>query len=338
MDIEGHENGDKGQPGNERESSSMTKKEEFASLEILLHPLAVMNIADHHTRTQVAMKSRGGEGNERERQRERVIGGLIGHQSGKRVEVHSSYELIHTVDDNGVVTIDQAYLHSKSNQLKEVFPSEYDMCIGWYSTGTGVQPNDLAIHKQFIGLNETPLYLMLDPCPPLSQRVLPVRFYETETVVVHDIPTMVFSEAKCKIVTEDSERIAVDHVAHLSSNSLETESELPGKLDPLQKALRMLDDRLAVIDKYLQGILDGTIPWNDQIIRRISSLCSSLPLSNSEHLPEALAKEYGDSLALALLASVTKGSATLDELASVYNVAFQHNAGPVFRYNPMMEQ
>ena len=42
-----------------------------------------------------------------------------------------------------------------------------------------------------------------------------MKFYESETHMISDTPTTVFVEVPYKIVTEESERIAVDHVAHL---------------------------------------------------------------------------------------------------------------------------
>ena len=80
-------------------------------MEVFLHPLAVMNIADHHTRVKVMS---GGEG---EARNVRVIGGLVGKQRGRTVEVHTSYELVYTSLE-GFVLMDLNYLQQKCTQRK----------------------------------------------------------------------------------------------------------------------------------------------------------------------------------------------------------------------------
>jgi len=279
---------------------------EEAKLHVDLHTLTVMNISDHHTRTKVMATQ------QKEDNQVRVIGGLIGKQTGKSIEVHSSYELTYT-EVEGEIIIDISYLHEKSAQLHEVFP-EFEMFVGWYTTGSSIQPRDVAIHRQFLHINENPIVMVLDPTPCISQKGLPVFFYESETKIVSGEPTMIMSPITYNIITEESERVAVDHVAHLSSQS-SSESNLSLHLQPVSKSVQMLDQRIAIIQAYLEAVKQGELPKNREILRRISCLCNALPIADNPQFEQDFGKEYNDTMLITYLAALTKGAAFVDDLS-----------------------
>lgn len=69
----------------EVESSPNHNNEEnqnSGALDVSLHPLVIVNISDHYTRSKV----RNGE--------ERVFGCLIGKQEGRKAEIINSFELV----------------------------------------------------------------------------------------------------------------------------------------------------------------------------------------------------------------------------------------------------
>lgn len=75
--------------------------------------------------------------------------------------------------------------------------------MGWYSTTSGVQLSDIAIHKQFLETNESPIYLLLDAAAAFAQtsRDLPISIFESELHVVQDQPTMLFVKVPYRIQT-----------------------------------------------------------------------------------------------------------------------------------------
>lgn len=85
--------------------------------------------------------------------------------------------------------------------VRKVFPT--NDFLGWYSTGTGVSVADLAIHKQFLETNESPIYLVLDAVAAFAAttRDLPITLYESELHVVQDQPTMLFVKVPYRIQT-----------------------------------------------------------------------------------------------------------------------------------------
>lgn len=63
-----------------------------ATADIVLHPLVILNVTDHFTRQRVNNDAP-----------QRVLGALLGIQQGRRVEIHTSFELVYDVVDGDIV-------------------------------------------------------------------------------------------------------------------------------------------------------------------------------------------------------------------------------------------
>eukprot|EP00002_Diphylleia_rotans_P017210 TRINITY_DN3341_c0_g1_i2.p1 TRINITY_DN3341_c0_g1~~TRINITY_DN3341_c0_g1_i2.p1 ORF type:complete len:133 (+),score=29.75 TRINITY_DN3341_c0_g1_i2:64-462(+) len=108
--------------------------ESLSGLAISLHPLVIINISDHFTRTKVMTK----------RSDVRVIGALLGTVTGRKVEIYNSFELDYNMN-LGRVNVNEAYFKSKQEQMKKVFPTHE--VLGWYSSGCEPTFDDLDVQK-----------------------------------------------------------------------------------------------------------------------------------------------------------------------------------------------
>ncbi|CAG8655668.1 3859_t:CDS:2, partial [Paraglomus occultum] len=76
-----------------------------SGLTVALHPLALLNISDHYTRIKMQQQV----------SHPRVIGALLGTQSGREVEITNSYELVH-VESDGKIIVSEDYFTNKQEQ------------------------------------------------------------------------------------------------------------------------------------------------------------------------------------------------------------------------------
>jgi len=106
----------------------------------------------------------------------------------------------------------------------------------------------------------------------------------------------------------------------MTSHSV-NESELALHLNPIGSAVTMLDNRLHVIQLYLEGVRTGQYPKNREILRRISCLCSTLPANDTPQFSLEFTREYNDTLLVAYLAALTKGIACVDDLSTKFNLS-----------------
>eukprot|EP01133_Synstelium_polycarpum_P015587 gene15587-18518_t len=248
----------------------LDKSASSTGLQVELHPLVIINVSDHYTRTKV-------EKNVTDANAPRVFGVLLGLQNGRNVEICNSFELVLTAEK----TLDLDYLKKKNEQFKKVFAT-YEI-LGWYSTGTVVTKDDLTIHKQVLELNESPIYLMLDTVAAFTQQFkdLPITVYESELHIVNEQPTTLFVKTGYKIQTGEAERIGVNHIAKVTPSGSEG-SSLTSHLFSMQNAISMLTARVKFLRQYLQAVKDGKVAHDHGTLRQIASLCNTLPAINSE--------------------------------------------------------
>ncbi|KAI8344278.1 maintenance of mitochondrial structure and function-domain-containing protein [Chlamydoabsidia padenii] len=289
----------------------VSTQESNSGLSISIHPLVLLNISDHHTRTRLQIQS----------DEVNICGALLAQQSGRDIDIINSFEV--PLDET---TIDQNYLITKLDQLKQVFPN-LDF-IGWYSTGTTPTERDLKIHGQFLEKCESSLFLQLDPraiTNETSQKSLPVGMYESIYDLSHqEIPRVQFVKNHYKIETNEAERIAVDHVAKpdMSSHESSLGSSLGSYLTTQKNAALMLHTRLQFLQTYLQDTKNGVIPVDHDILRQISSLCLRSPVTDQAAFDDQFTREYDDVLLVGYLASITKGINTVDDLVDKFNLTY----------------
>lgn len=287
-----------------------------SALEVLLHPLVIINISDHFTRQKIRTKD----------PKARVVGVLLGTLQGRVAQLHTSFELTLTTVNNEPI-IDTQYLATKKDQYSKVFP-DYEV-LGWYSTGSEVQIIDELIHKQIAVFSENPLYLLCNTNVSPAVKDLPIFLYEPIVSVADDKTQLAWAKLDYKIETEESERIAVDHVAHTSTigsgdNQILSSSLVP-HLSGVSNAVHMLNVRIDLITKYLDAVAQGAIPKDHQMLRQISCLCNKLPTIDSQTFHQDFTDEFNESLLISYLAMLTKGTTQLGDLVDKYNVTFDRN-------------
>ncbi|KAJ3098425.1 COP9 signalosome complex subunit 6 [Phlyctochytrium planicorne] len=240
-----------------------------------------------------------------------LFGAVIGTQNGRDIEIFNSYELPFTTSGNDV-TIDKNYFLSKQEQFRQVFP-KYDM-LGWYTVGVKPTKSDVHVHQQFLDINESPLFLQLNPLIVAASKDLPIHMYESVIDIVAGQPQMKFVESSFTIETGEAERIAVDHVAHLTNAENAAESTLINHLGTQRNAIKMLQTRIKVLSEYISDVEKGVLPRDHTILREISSLRDRLPTMTGSDFQREFQIDFNDVLLTTYLTSITKGTNQLNDL------------------------
>ncbi|KAG5462408.1 MAG: maintenance of mitochondrial structure and function-domain-containing protein [Olpidium bornovanus] len=299
---------------------------------IALHPLALLNVSDHYTRTKMQQQ---------EKLQSQVIGALLGSQKGRDIDISNSYELLVTEEpSSGQITVDPGYFITKQEQCASlalqysdiknteylfkgpcrVFP-ELDF-LGWYSTGTRPTQREIDVHRQMMHWNESPLYLQLNPSDtPVTTKSLPVTVYESIVDIVDGQAVTQFVRSKYKIDTSEAERIAVEHVAHARQDEGREASSLITHLTGQRNAIKMLQTRIRLLSDYVRDVDAGLLPRDHTILRQIGSLCNRLPTAcKTEDFREEFLMEYSDVLLASYIAIMTKGTNDLNLLVDRVSV------------------
>ncbi|XP_060199006.1 COP9 signalosome complex subunit 6a-like [Lycium barbarum] len=287
-----------------------------SGLTFKLHPLVILNISDHHTR----LKSQATVNSDSDSP-PRVLGCVIGVQKGRTVEIFNSFELLY---DSSTHSLDRSFLDKKQDLYKKVFPNFY--ILGWYSTGSDAQESDMHIHKALMDINESPVYVLLNPSINHAQKDLPITIYENELHIIAGVPQLIFVQASYTIETVEAERISVDHVAHLKpSDGGSAATQLAAHLTGTHSAIKMLNSRIRVLHHYLLAMQKGEIPCENSLLRQVSSLLRRLPTIESEKFRDDFLMEYNDTLLVSYLAMFTNCSSTMNELVDKFNTAYERH-------------
>jgi COP9 signalosome complex subunit 6 len=290
-----------------------------SSVTLSLHPLVIMNIAEHHTRVRVQLT-----------RAEPVYGALLGKIKGRHVELCNTFEFklgnasTATTTTTPNVAIDMDFLTKKLELIKQVHP-DLDF-TGWYT----VESKDWNVsvmssfYAQLASLNESPLVLRLDPIGVSNE--LPIHVYET----IVDLGTKIdFIEISYTLITEEAERIGIDHVARYSVTDGTSDTSIVSDQIAIQyNAIRLLYQRMLVLLEYVRAVKQGQLERNDDLLREIGSLCQRLPIINTDDNNNQMFREdfdiqQSDVALLALLACCTQEISTLNDYLSKFLLNFK---------------
>ncbi|KAK6934704.1 Rpn11/EIF3F, C-terminal [Dillenia turbinata] len=299
----------------------MATSSSSSGLTFKLHPLVIVNISDHYTRVKSQSNpppttTTTATATSPPPPPPRVFGCVIGIQRGRTVEIFNSFELLY---DPSTDSLDRSFLEKKQELYKKVFPNFY--ILGWYSTGSDAQESDMHIHKALMDINESPVYVLLNPSINHAQKDLPVTIYESELHVIDGIPQLIFVRASYTIETVEAERISVDHVAHLKPSD-----GVAAHLTSIHSSIKMLNSRIRVLHHYLLAMQKGDIPCENSLLRQVSSLLRRLPTIESGKFQDDFLMEYNDTLLITYLAMVTNCSSTMNELVDKFNTAYDRHS------------
>jgi len=133
---------------------------------------------------------------------------------------------------------------------------------------------------------------------------------------------MLFSKVQYKIETGEAERIAVDHVAHVTPTGGEAGSQLTAHLMGTHNAIKMLHTKIKILKKFLEATAAGEVKPDHGLLRQIAGLCNLLPAIDTEAFKEDFFNEYNDALLVTYLSSITKGASMINDMVDRYNTAY----------------
>ncbi|KAK3920454.1 COP9 signalosome complex subunit 6 [Frankliniella fusca] len=286
--------------------SVMASSGTAGSVSAFLHPLVIMNISEHWTRIRA-----------QEGKAQQVIGALIGKQKGRNIEVMNSFELQFTTIAGDII-IDRDYYGTKEEQFKQVF-SDNDF-LGWYTTGEAPDDSDIKVHKQICEINESPVFLKLNPNSRQSD--LPVTLFESVIDLVAGEATMLFVQIPYTLATEEAERIGVDHVARMSSNETGESSLVAEHLSAQHSAIKMLHSRVRLVLQYVKAVESGQLPVNHEILREAFSLSNRLPVLQSPKFKGDFYNQCNDVALMTYLGALTKCCNDINQYVNKFNVMY----------------
>jgi len=231
---------------------------------VAVHPTSLLSVVDHYTRVAKGTTKR-------------VIGTLLGETKSDGLHVTSSFAVPFEEDakDPRIWFVDHDYHQMMFDMFKKVNPKE--RVVGWYSTGPNIKPCDLEIHELYRKYcsDQNPVFVIIDVMGK-EELGLPIKSYisaedtnasasESKRTFLH-IPSFVSSL--------EAEEVGVEHLLRDIKNA--TASTLAVQATDRMKALKTLSAELTDIRSYMDDVITGKLPHNQDILDNLQNIVNSL--------------------------------------------------------------
>jgi len=281
-------------------------------MDVMLHPLVVISISDHFTRTRVNAPTNS---------KISIVGILLGMINGGKIEITNSFDIVATFDPaSGKLTgVDESFLRKRTEAFTTVFPNT--TVVGWYESGSTVDPDDALVMARILAPKAETLFTMTfdrDAAYNPDTKDIPMELFEAE--LKGDSPseqTVALKHTPYHVITIEAERIGVDHIA--KSSTTEGASQLNVHVSGIQGAMKMLNSRIDTIIEYLKQVQSGG-EYDPDIMRKIGVLHDILLVSQTSDFDQRFFVEYNDEMLLAYLSSLTEGLQTMNTMADTHMI------------------
>ncbi|KAJ5105162.1 hypothetical protein NUU61_002509 [Penicillium alfredii] len=269
---------------------------------VTVAPLVLLSVADHYGRTAKGT-------------RKRVVGVLLGENTGQNVRVSNSFAVPFEEDekDPSVWFLDHNFVESMRDMFKKINARE--KLVGWYHSGPKLRASDLQINELFKKYTPNPLLVIVD-VQPKEVGVPTDAYFAVDEIKDVSWSTWIGFERTggWLINAEEAEEIGVEHllrdIRDVAVGTLST------RITSQLQSLQGLHLRLRDIGQYLQKVLDHELPINHAILGNLQDVFNLLPnLSTPPTTPRISGQETQiENSELARAMSVK----TNDQLMAIY--------------------
>jgi translation initiation factor 3 subunit F len=271
---------------------------------VIVHPLVLLHVLDHHTRRQ---EDSG-----------RVIGTLLGRRDGSTVEVTNCFAVPHA-DRGDEVAIGKDFnktmlaLHLRSNRKESV--------VGWYATAASgddapalITDTSSLIHEFYAGESDEgdPVHITVDT--RLQQDSLSVRAYKSTQIVVQNEPLgNLFHELSLSLQSNEPATICLHEMI---KGEQDEENGSKAEKDPsaaLQLSMEKLHSLLESTLQYVDSVVDGKLDPDAEVGRQIADTLATVPRIRPEIFDRLFHDSLQDLLMVTYLSNITRTQMTIAE-------------------------
>lgn len=274
--------------------------------QVIVHPLVMLHVLDHHTRRQEASG--------------RVIGTLLGRRDGKKVEVTNCFAVPHA-ERGDEVAIGKDFnkqmlaLHLRANRKETV--------VGWYaSAALGDEDNEEVpdliantsslIHEFYAEESDEgdPVHLVVDT--RLIEDAITARVYRSTPVVVQGEPMAnMFHELRLTLKNSEPETLALHRMVADSKGKKDSEELV--EQEPLLVSMEKLFNLLETASDYVDAVIDGKISPDAEVGRKVADTLATVPRIRPEVFDKLFNDSLQDLLMVTYLSNITQTQLSIAE-------------------------
>ena len=249
---------------------------------VIVHPLAILHVIDHHNR----------------RQDGRVIGTLLGRIDGNTVEITNCFAVPHA-ERGDEVAIGKDF---NKKMLALHMRSSKEIVVGWYASAADCLVADTSslIHEFYAGECEDrdPVHLVVDT--RMIVDCLQIKAYKSTPIVMQgEHMGNLFHELHLTMHSNEPETICLHEMIKGSGTRDKEESGLQVSMSMLYE---LLDSTLA----YVDAVVDGSIEADAEKGRKIADTLATVPRVRPEIFDKLFHNSLQDLLIVTYLSNFTR--------------------------------
>lgn len=296
-------------------ASTVVSKTSNAGRTVFVHPLAILQILDHHGRRHQDIINTTTENGDTTivantnslNNQNRVIGTLLGRIDGNTVEVTNCFAVPHAERGSDEVAIGKDF---NRKMLALHMRSSKDIVVGWYASTANecfIADTSSLIHEFYAGECEDndPIHLVVDT--QLIDDCLKIKAYQSAPLMVHgEHLGNVFHELQLSLYSNDVETICLREMIKSSTQSTHGSTNEESSVAGLQLSLEKLHELLEATLQYVDSVVDGTVPMDAEKGRQISDTLASIPMIRPEVFDKLFHSSLQDLLMVSYLSNATR--------------------------------
>ncbi|XP_038065280.1 eukaryotic translation initiation factor 3 subunit F-like [Patiria miniata] len=259
-----------------------------------VHPVVLFNIVDSYER--------------RNDENARVIGTLLGTNIQGVVEITNCFCVPHNESEDEVA-VDMEFAKNMYDLQKKVNANE--VIVGWYATGPDITDHSLLIHEYYSRECVNPVHLTIDTT--LTDFKMSIKVWIRQSMGVPDKSKgTVFTPIKMKPVCHQPERVGLDALIRGQASGRRT-METVTDLQHVSKSCVKLQEMIAIVLEYVDDVVSGKIPADNQVGRFLMDLVANVPKLDPDEFERIINSNMKDLLMVVYLSNLVETQLGLNE-------------------------
>jgi len=239
---------------------------------------------------------------------ERVVGTLLGQQSGRVVEVTSCYA-VPSVEREGVGEVALAKDYNRQMRALMARSNPGEVVVGWFAASNGLplDTKSCLVHEFYTTECANPVHLKFD----LSQGAHAVAAFRSVSLSLSPAVAWAaeFRQVPLELAPSPAARIALDSMIKLAGRT----AQLPATKEGVQHSVARLLALLEQVGAYVDDVVDGRVAPNPAVGKMLSDLLESVPTIQPDVFSGALSNTLNDLVMVSYLANLTRAQLVLAE-------------------------
>jgi 26S proteasome regulatory subunit N8 len=266
--------------------------------DVVVHPSVLLSVVDHYNRVAKGTTKR-------------VVGTLLGEVTDLKLHITNCFAVPFEEDqrDSQVWFLDHNFHEEMFAMFKKV--NQKERVVGWYSTGPKIRPADLAINELYRRYCPDPVFVVMD-VQPKDQELPMEAYYSVQEQTSDQVFKRTFLHVPSTVGAFEAEEVGVEHLLRDIKNA--SASTLAVRVTDKIQALGGLALRLKEISAYLNQVVAGKLPMNQDIIYQLQEIFNLVPEQDNEELVQSFVMETNDMMMSLYLASMIRSTMALHTL------------------------